>query len=67
MEQCLPEEQGGRCGGDQVRARARADYRVEKANIGDATTENEHIQTNGREATRVDSKYRPDWIRVGGL
>lgn len=58
MEQCLPEEQGGRCGGDQVRARARADYRDEKANFGDAIIENEPVQTNGRKATRVDSKMK---------
>jgi hypothetical protein len=32
VEQCLPEEQGGRCGGDQVSVRARAYYRVVKAN-----------------------------------
>lgn len=56
MEQCLPEEQGGRCGGDQVRARACADHRDGKANVGDAMIENEHVQTNGQEATRVDSK-----------
>ena len=67
MEQCLPEEQGGRCGGDQVRVNARGKRRDENANIGDAMIENEHVQTNGREATRVDSKYRPDWIRIGGL
>jgi len=49
-----------------VKARARAAHRDEKANIGDAMIENEHVQTNGREATRVDSKYRSDWFRIGG-
>ena len=46
---------------------ARAIHRDEKANVGDAMIEkNEHVQTNGQKATRVDSKYRPDWIRIGG-
>lgn len=66
MEQCLPEGQGGCCGGDQVRVEARADDRNKKADFGDAMIENEHVQTNGRKANRVDSKYRPDWIRIGG-
>jgi hypothetical protein len=58
VEQCLPEEQGGRCGGDQVRARAREDYRDEKASFGDAMIENEHVQTNSRKATREDFKIK---------
>ena len=58
MEQCLPEEQGRRCRGDQVRARARADHRDEHATVGDAMIENEHVQTNSRKATRVDSKIK---------
>jgi hypothetical protein len=45
---------------------ARADDRNKKADFGDAMIENEHVQTNGRKANRVDSKYRPDWIRIGG-
>ena len=55
MEQCVPEEQGGRRGGDQMRMTARADCRDGKANAEDATIENEHVQTNGRKAARVDS------------
>lgn len=49
-----------------MRVRARADRRDEKAIGGDPIVENEHVQTNSRKANRVDSKYRPDWLRIGG-
>lgn len=45
--------------------RARADHHDEKANAEGTMIENEHVQTNGRKANRVDSEYRPDWIRIG--
>jgi hypothetical protein len=49
-----------------VSVRARADHRDTKANAGAPMIKNEHVQTNGRKATCVDLKYRPDWIRIGG-